>query len=648
MNDRNSLSKGKKIVIISMLSIIALLLVMIAIILSLGDFNISRNNIRGNSRTVMIYMAGSNLESNSRIASSDLSKIIPNSIDINKTKVLVYTGGTKKWHNFVNSNENAIYELKQDGFNKVMNYSKSSLGSSNSLSEFLNYGYTNYKTDKYDLIFWNHGLGALGSISDENTNDYLDLSEISSAFKNSPFNDNNKLDTIVFRTCLNATIEVASILYPYSNYMVASEEVTLGKTGYGVLNFLNEVPVTSTGIEYGKTFISSYQKQISDIDIYGTTDSTYSIIDLSKITKLISMIDDYFSTLDVDKNYAEISRIRANMDQYGVMSSNVSDYDTVDLYELLGNLKNINSSASNIQKYIKNDVIVYNWATNNHSNGISIYLPYTSSETAKRLHFSVYEKVAFSDNYKNFIFRFNDNQNSSTYSFNYDLSDNEFVKKGNEFKLKLTEEQIENYSKSGYIILKKEDDGQFMPVYKGLDSKIDKDGYITTNIDNNILTTYDKDDKKDALFTYYQVKSNGDYTEYTVPVFLNKIVEGELPTVDSANMHIKVDKKNKIHIGEIYLVSSSKEDAARASGTVVDLKDYSSIDFLNFRYNITDENGNYSSDWSSKGVLYMLELKVKDLEFKMTSLDNENDYYCVFIIQDIQNKTYYSNLISIK
>ena len=39
--------------------------------------------------------------------------------------------------------------------------------------------------------------------------------------------------SVIFRTCLNSTLEVAGTLYPYAKYMIASEEVTYGANGFG-------------------------------------------------------------------------------------------------------------------------------------------------------------------------------------------------------------------------------------------------------------------------------------------------------------------------------------------------------------------------------------------------------------------------------
>ncbi|MBR4830605.1 MAG: hypothetical protein IKZ96_02445 [Bacilli bacterium] len=647
MQNKEGLTTAKKVIILSMMSFIAVLLLIVAIILPGGT-----KKKLVNSRTIMIFMAGTNLESESYLASSDLNGIVPENIDLNTTKVLLYTGGTKKWHNFVSSTDEGIYELTNNGFVKAKSFTKSNLGYDTALANFLNYAYEYSKTDAYDLIFWDHGLGALGSISDENTNDYLDLSEMTAALQKSPFDKENKLETVVFRTCLNSTLEVASTFAPYADYMVASEEITLGKYGHGVLKFLNSTSIDSDAVEYGEAFIASYQKQIEEIDVYGETDSTYAIIDLSTIEELNTMIDSFFSKIDARKNYNELARMRSTMHQYAAGTMGVYDYDTVDLYELIDNLKKYDEKESTkIEKYLKEKVIVYNWSTNTHSNGLSVYFPYYGDNYVKNLHFDLYKKLNVSDNYSKFITDFNKGQTSTSYSFTFDLSNTEVKQDGKEFKLKLTNEQVKNFSKANYMIFKKEEDGKFSPIFTGLNATLDKDGYLSTNITDNLISVYDGNDKTSELITAIQIESQSkDYKEYTVPVVINKINDEGWPIVQNANIHIKVDKKGKVHIAEVYILDKAKsnEDINKTRGTLVDLKDYSSIDFSKLRYDILDSEGKFTTDWKSNGTLYFWEVKTNNYKIETTSLDSNGDYYCVFAIRDVQNNVYYSNLISIK
>ena len=128
-------------IIISILIIIASITTSIIVII----------NRSGVSRTIMIYMVGSNLESTGGLASADLNSIDKN-IDSN-TRVMLIAGGSKKWsNNYISTNETSIYELTSSGFTKVKNQPKQNMGSSETLSSFLNYVYDYSKTDEYDLI----------------------------------------------------------------------------------------------------------------------------------------------------------------------------------------------------------------------------------------------------------------------------------------------------------------------------------------------------------------------------------------------------------------------------------------------------------------------------------------------------------------
>ena len=637
------MTKPQKIIIISLLSFIAVLMT-IAALLVVNDTN---------TRTIMIFMSGNNLESDGSIATSELNSIIPSKIDLNKNNVLLYTGGTKTWHNFVSSKENAIYKLTKSGFKKVKVYNKTGMDNEEPLTTFLKYGYENYKTKNYDLILWDHGLGSLGSISDEYSNGYLDLNEIDDALKSSPFNEKNKLETVIFRTCLNSTLEMASILYPYADYMVASEEVTLGSKLSSVLNFLNDIDNDSS-YSYCKKFIDAYKAQMNTLNQFGESDSTYAITNLNKIPGLLVKLDSLFSNINVTNNYNGLSRIRANLHQYGVDSSNIYDYDTVDLYELVKELeKNDNKNAKAIEKYIKKEVVLYNWSTNNHSNGLAIYFPFNGNEKVIDLHLSLFNKVKVSNGYKKFITDFYNNQTSSSYKFAFNLSNNEVIsEKENEFKLKLTDEQIKNYSKSSYMIFRKEDDGLFTPIYRGNDSVLDDNGYVTTKLSGNLIKIIDENDNSEGNVMLTQIESNKEYKEYTSLVILPKEgAGGVIIPAQRGNVHLRVDSENNIH-EEVYLIEQDKDGNDKSSGSMTYLEDYDYVQFPQFRYKILDENGNYTKDWESgmklTGKSYIFEVKKGKYHLETTSLDKyKGDYYCVFVIYDVQNKPNYSNLIKI-
>ena len=95
-------------------------------------------------RTFMIYMVGSDLESQSKQGTYSISEIVGEKIDLENNNVVLMVGGAKKWHNFVSADEIGIYNLTSEGFKKVKSLPVTSMGDSSNLTTFLDYSYNNY------------------------------------------------------------------------------------------------------------------------------------------------------------------------------------------------------------------------------------------------------------------------------------------------------------------------------------------------------------------------------------------------------------------------------------------------------------------------------------------------------------------------
>ncbi len=103
------LDKKQKIIVIS-------LLLVVCVMLGLMYFFTGNNG----KRTIMIYIVGSNLETDAKIVTADLAGIDPKKIDLSRTNILLYTGGTKKWHNdYISNEDNGVFILKANGFEKL-------------------------------------------------------------------------------------------------------------------------------------------------------------------------------------------------------------------------------------------------------------------------------------------------------------------------------------------------------------------------------------------------------------------------------------------------------------------------------------------------------------------------------------------------
>lgn len=646
----------KKFIIVGLLlAIIMMMLIICFIITKKDDVGDKPNEVLSGSRTIMIYMVGSNLETDNAIASADLRGIKPEEIDMENVKVYLYTGGTEKWHNFISSDENAIYELKSDGFSKVKTYEKEDMGDAETLATFLNYVYDASKTDLYNLVFYNHGGAIDGAIYDDFTNNNLSVGEMGDAFEKTPFKGDNKLDTILFRTCLNGTVEVADELDEYARYLIASEEVTNGYPQDSVFTFINELEVSDTGIDYGKKFIAKYEKYMDFIDPFAFSSTPmYSIIDLSKVDTIVDELDTFINGIDVKKNYSDIIKVRSNMYQYGFTVSGFPNFDTVDLYSLIEGIDDYSTVSSDKLLASIKDAVVYNWSKFlKESNGLSVYFPYNGSRLEQNAMILEYNDMDFSNNYVTFVKQISNLKNSNQVS-NFtktDLYDSDTKVEKGEFKLELTPEQAKDFAEASYVVFEKQDNNYYMPVYKSDNAYLDGNT-LKSDVTGNMLKIVTKNEE-------------GGYDKFWLQLFENTRTEKKIHKtgavafyfgdtndfsnfkVDALDIYIEYDENGKPYVGNV-TTSVKDEETGTVKVEYVKLEDYDYVQFTNFKYDILDENGNFTTEFESDPTKYLIEVDMKEDEFyyENVSLDS-GDYYAVFYITDIYGNRVNSNLVSV-
>jgi len=641
------------------LIILGIIFSLIVILSSFTAIFIILTSNKSVTRTVMIYMVGSDLESDNGLASADLSSIDKNISNNSNVNVYLIAGGSKYWNNdYIDKNETSIFKLTTQGFEKVKDQSKQNMGNSETLSNFINYVYDNSKTDKYDLIFWNHGGAIDGSEYDElSLDDNLQLSEMDKALGNTPFK-NNKIETVIFRTCLNGTLEVNTIFSKYADYMVASEESTLGASYTSVLNFINNIKSTDSGKDVSKKFIESYKKQIADIknrSFQSTSDSiysTYSLIDLKEVNKLSVYMNDFFNDINVESNFNNISRVRANLLQY---AEEVPAYDMVDLYNLVYNLKSLSPNKANRVLNQFERTVIYNYATDSNSRGISIYFPYNGEKVYKDRFIKVYDELNGFDSYKNFIANFYKIQSSDYKAYSYtsntvNTNESKNVDTYSDFELELTDEQVTTFAKAKYIVYRDNKDGFYKPIYVGREAKLDGN-ILKASIKDRQLQVIDKNKDKYNL-TAIEKENTDKYIKYETNVILQSFKDMSNYKMDRAIMTIYYDKNTKkSNISNI--VYDKNNDLVNS--TALDLNSYESVAFsVSSGWDILDDDGNYvgpiveNGKVKGDGIVTGFEAKVGEFNFEISKFDDEYDYFCVFVITDTHNNVSYSKLIKLR
>ncbi len=597
-------------------------------------------------RTIMIYMIGSDLESKYLAATKDIDEMINSNINFDDINILIYTGGAKAWHKGdIPNDKHALFKLEKEGLVKIEEYDNSSnMLDPKNLTFLLNYGYKNYDTEYYDLIFWDHGAGPIyGYGYDEyNKIDSMSLEEIKKALSDSPFNGGNKLELIGFDACLMSSIEVASIVSDYADYMVASQEFEPGN-GWDY-SFLKEVDDETTSVDLGKKIIDYFDNYYSKTNTKGIS---LSLLKLNKVESINNFINDLFEVIDDDLiiSFSSISRSRSYSKSFGRVSDDEYYYDLVDLNDLINKLpKKYSEKVSSLETALA-DLIIYQKTDLENTNGISIYFPFDNKKELTS-NMKLYKEFEFAESYYKFISDFSSKLTGKKIS-EWDISKNQITSSGEgKVSIVLPNEIINNYSNADYIIFEGNGNGYFTPIFKGSDVSLNGNVISTTISKKNLVVT-DKDGTS-MFLTAIESQRGTDFVKYYIPATLSRF-DNETYDFDILAVYLEfiVDDNNpKGYISNIYPMNVNENYTY--SKFEIDISEWDTISLLTTKYKILDKKGKYTSNWVNSGIITRIELSTKDnINIEFNDLDISKTYYCIFRVKDSQSNVYSSNIVKI-
>ncbi len=249
--------------------------------------SVAQNSSAAASATVMIYLNGSDLESASGAASLDISEMLHAGCGEN-VNVVLETLGTKEWQDHGISSETAQrwringseLELVQDHLGQL------DATSQETLTDFISWAASSYPADRYILLMWDHGGGAVYGYGYDEWQDKeasLTMDEISAALEE---NADIHFDFIGMDACLMSSLEVCLILAPYCNYTILSEdfESNIGWYYTDWLKALEENPGIGS-VELGKVIVDT-MLAANKADTFRGGDATLAVIDESKVEDL--------------------------------------------------------------------------------------------------------------------------------------------------------------------------------------------------------------------------------------------------------------------------------------------------------------------------------------------------------------------------
>ncbi len=384
------------------------------------------------SATVMIYMNGSDLESEAGEATADIAEMIGSGIG-EKVNVLIQTMGTKRWQDYgISSKTSQIYEIR-DGELKLLQDDLGQLDCtvSKTLSDFIGYGKEHFPADRYMLLLWDHGGGPVygfGYDEWQSEEASLTLDEMRDALSE---HSDIRFDLIGMDCCIMANVETCYILAPFCKYAVLSEdfESGMGWSYEDWMRSLEKDPGISTPL-LGKKIIDASIKA-NEEDYEAGDSATMIMVNERAVPELLNKWVEYAyqnSEQLLGENYSRLHKARGRgffedaFDYWEDDGSDVTmrDYYVSDMLSIVESVGKEGETTDNLRSALKACVAYFGHTSDkNELTGLSVSLPYGDPEFYAKLE-KVYSRCGFDSGYIDWLKNFVDAEGSGSY---YDYSE---------------------------------------------------------------------------------------------------------------------------------------------------------------------------------------------------------------------------------
>ncbi len=329
----------------------------------------------GETTTLLVYMCGTDLQD---AGCEDLSEMV-NAEAGDNVNILVLAGGAKEWDlDFLEGNTRTLLDFKED---TAEDWGKASMGSPESLKQFLEYGLKQYPADRTIVVLWDHGAGSeAGVCFDETANDdgltIVEINDVLTSLEKSV--PGYRINIFGCDACMMATYEMAAMLSHHNiGYYVASEELEPG-TGWDYTSWLSVLkdnpsvsdPDLCTGII--ESFMEAGLQNEPDDYL------TLSAVDLSAVGALESSVEKFAAVMagQVESgNLSAVRRGRSRMYTFGSFAD--GSWDMVDLGAMLDAYAQFDSATASEAKRLLGKAVIASMQTDNLDtcSGLSVLLP---------------------------------------------------------------------------------------------------------------------------------------------------------------------------------------------------------------------------------------------------------------------------------
>jgi len=373
-----------------------------------ADIDVVSVDTDAKSATIMIYMNGSDLESEAGEACEDIEEMLTSGIGEN-VNVIIQTMGTRKWHGFGISSETAqTYKIENGNLVLVRdNLGQLDCTAKDTLSEFVGFCKTKYPADRYLFVFWNHGGGPVygfGYDEWQDEEESLTIDEMAKAFSE---NSDIQFDMIGMDCCIMASMETCYALSPYCKYALLSEDFESG-LGWNYSRWMKsfEENLGMATPLLGKYIIDDIITDNENED--GGDSACLALFNVSVAADLFNAWKNYAYKNEyklLDKNYSRNHKAKGRaVEEWDFWESDgsdvtLSDYYISDILALMESVDNNSDEAKKLMSVLKASVAYYGHTSDkNELTGLSVSLPYGDSDFYDKLK-DVFKGISLDNEY---------------------------------------------------------------------------------------------------------------------------------------------------------------------------------------------------------------------------------------------------------
>ena len=604
------------------------------------------------SYTLMIYMVGSNLESQARAASNDLQEMMDSSMDPSLTNVVVYAGGTKTWGLLPDSGNYTLHMTSQDGAN-VFDYQRDqqdpNMGEPETLSAFLNQTVEQYPAEHYGLILWDHGSGPIYGygIDEKYDDDRLTLTELKGALDNSPFDADRKLDWIGFDACLMADIEVAAVLSDYAWYQVASQETEPGAGwDYSFLSVFNE---TADPTVIAGNIINSYTEYNLNHSRFDP-DYTLALLDLGCIQQGEQAVEALFSDLVQNMGDSLTQQVQSRRQTKEFDAG--AGFDLVDLGSLAQQFEAFSPDGAAEIQAILPEIVLCQGSNLENVSGLSVYFPYSNMEAyeerkeQRQQVFQDYDQVSVSESYLSYLELYaqtiaqgaeqpegppaEEAEDSQEKAPEGSTQEPETVQEDDEvYRIQLTPEQLETLDDVCYNVLEKSDglgeseEALYTPVLLRKRLKPDENGVVEIPKNPMVFQLQSSSEDETAFWPMVQLSTPEGEEQYRSFRTSMEGPRGALADTDPTWVSIRVEADSETGACAIRSIYYESDNASTAGKNDAELEHYDALAYVSTPYCMEENtpiwnwqtwNGVLLREMYYEGQLWLRQRVLSELE----------------------------------